>query len=360
MRLTIVTNIPAPYRLPLYAEIHQTLAEDGGGLTVIYGGHHARGRQWSPSASKDGAWHSIYLPHAQLRIGDRTTYVNPLVAREVAHSRPDVTIIGGYAPWTYAAAAWCRWRSVPYLLWSGETPANAERAGTPAWRRRPLIRRAAGALAYGPPARDYLLELGVPEATITVVGNGIDIEAFRARVAGARSAPERDGRDPAAGPTLLSVGGKGIDVVLDALEAVDPRSRLVVVGTDEERVEAHATFLGRLTHDGMPGLYASADCLVHTPVLDLWPHAINEALSAGIPVVASAHTGVPDSILAGPGCAIVDPQDPAALTAALRSAISIGATATPEVREAITAPLREWGVARMADRMVAAARSVWP
>ena len=70
---------------------------------------------------------------------------------------------------------------VPYLIWSGETLHTRSPTGWNARRRRPLIGATKAFLAYGPAAAEYLEALGAEPARTTVVGNGIDIDAFAER-----------------------------------------------------------------------------------------------------------------------------------------------------------------------------------
>ena len=37
VRVTLVTNLPSPYRIPVYNRVHALLRERRGGWTVIYG-----------------------------------------------------------------------------------------------------------------------------------------------------------------------------------------------------------------------------------------------------------------------------------------------------------------------------------
>ena len=356
MRITIVTNIPTAYRTPLFDSIHERLKPDGN-LTVIFGGRWEKTRQWTDSVVTEPEWDAVFAENSQINIGKRPIYANPRIAGTVARTKPDAVIIGGYAPWTYAVMAWCLVKRVPYLIWSGETPLSVSSGSATRLRRLPLARFAAGALAYGPAAAEYLRELGFVDSDTTVVGNGIDIDSFRHRVADARARGSdfRADLGAGAGRIVLSVGGKNIAAVLPIIDSLDEDVRLVVAGTERAGAEGRTIYTGRLDPERMPDLYASATCVVHTPLVDQWPHAINESLSAGLPVVASPWTGVPDSVLTGPGCSLVDPNDPKALRAGLEAALQVGAAADSTVRDAITAPLRDWDVPKMAERVVEAA-----
>ena len=358
MRLTVVTNIPTEYRNPLFDEIHRLLVSDGGELTVLFGGESEKDRQWARPIAAGGGWSKAQVPHAQLHLGNHATYANPYVARMVAKSKPDVVVVGGYAPWTFAIVAWCWLTKTPYLVWSGETTFSAGRNRSARWRRQPIARLADGALAYGPAAAEYLQTLAFDSKRTTIVGNCIDIDSYRSRVTTARrSESDLAARIGIVGGNriLLSVGGKGISSVQAVADQLDDDIRIVICGTEQGSAGPRVIRVGKVSSDEMPDLYALADCVVHTPSIDQWPHAINESLSAGIPVVASPNTGVPDSILTGPGCAIVDPEDQSALLRAIAHGLEVGTSSDQSIRDAITEPLREWDVPRMAERFVNAA-----
>jgi glycosyltransferase involved in cell wall biosynthesis len=366
VRLTIVTNTPAPYRIPLYERIDSLLRQRGGQLSVVYGArslaartsaYTTRGRQWADTSPNVGQVESVFVREQPQRLRGRETYADPRVLRRLARTRPDVVIAGGFAPWIYLVAAWCRVRRRPYLIWSGETIATAACYGYSSRRRIPLCRGATGFLAYGPAAASYLRSLDVPDGAITVVGNGIDVQAFALAAESERWTRETvRAKLGLEGRVILSVGGKNIDLVADAGRSLSDTT-VAVAGVDSSAtLPVGVVALGHLPRAEMPGIYAAADCVAH-PVIDQWPHAINEALAAGTPVVASADTGVPPELLTGPGCAIVRPA-PEELRPALSRALEASSESSPELRDAIRRPLETWDVSKMAERFVIAAERV--
>jgi glycosyltransferase involved in cell wall biosynthesis len=358
VRATLLTNIPTPYRAALYGRVHRVLQVGGGSFAVVYGAMHQPERQWSDAEPPTGDAPFVVARHAQLRLRGRITYANPAVARTVARMRPEVVVMSGFAPWTYSVASWCLATRTPYVVWSGETIASEEHlCGRRRVRRLPLLRAARRLLAYGPAAREYLLSTGVADNRITVLGNGIDIDTYAARIDSLR--PQREqmrARFGLTGPTILGVGGKNLDATLEAADALPSPAQMLVVGVEPpDPHHPRVVTMGRRPSEEMPGIYAMSDCLAHVPVADRWPHAINEALTAGLPVVASPNTGVPDEALTGPGCARV-PLRVAAIAPALERALGVGAPTDARVRELIRTPLRSWGVDRMAERFVATLR----
>jgi len=200
-----------------------------------------------------------------------------------------------------------------------------------------------------------LLEVGAGPDRITVIGNGIDVEAFAASVERVRERREEiRNRFDLEGPTALSVGGKGIDLALGAMDHSRSACHLLLVGSRARPNRFPGLVdVGQVPAAAMPEFYAAADCLVHPPVFDQWPHAINEALSAGLPVVATSDTGIPREALSGPGCAVV-PRDVESLSHAVDDALAQRTAANAAVRGAIRDRIRPWSVSEMAKRWVSA------
>lgn len=147
--------------------------------------------------------------------------------------------------------------------------------------------------------------------------------ALRAEIAG----------DPAR-PLLISVGRltppKAFDVLLSAFALVrsqKPEARLIIVGggslygdlASQIRtlgLEGSATLLGE--RDDIPRLLAASDMFVSSSVREGLPLAILEAMTAGLPVVATRVGDVPEAVVAGMG-ALAPPGQPAALADAIVS-----------------------------------------
>ncbi|QIQ06940.1 glycosyltransferase [Streptomyces liangshanensis] len=146
----------------------------------------------------------------------------------------------------------------------------------------------------------------------------------------------------AAAPLLLCVATvsprKGQLRLVDALvEVADLGWRCVLVGglgqdpgyvaRVRERIDAaglgaRIRLAGPRTGPALAATYAQADLLVLASRAETYGMAVTEALARGIPVLATAVGGVPEALGQAPDGtlpgALVPPDDPAALTAALR------------------------------------------
>jgi glycosyltransferase involved in cell wall biosynthesis len=134
---------------------------------------------------------------------------------------------------------------------------------------------------------------------------------------------------------LLFVGRlrirKGVEVLLAALPALlerFPEARLLIAGEGEHRaaLEEAATalglgpaveFLGRASAPRVRGLLAGARALVVPSTYEGMPLVVLEAMEAGLPVVASAVSGIPEVVVDGETGWLVAAEDPAGLSAAL-------------------------------------------
>jgi glycosyltransferase involved in cell wall biosynthesis len=139
---------------------------------------------------------------------------------------------------------------------------------------------------------------------------------------------------------LLFVGRlrirKGVEVLLAALASLASRFpivRLRVAGDGEHRDELEkrtaalglgsvVSFLGRADAGRVRTLLAGARALVVPSIYEGMPLVVLEAMAAGVPVVASAVSGIPEVVLDGETGWLVPPEDPAALAAALAAVLA--------------------------------------
>lgn len=196
-----------------------------------------------------------------------------------------------------------------------------------------LFRRGDGFVANCAHFRDRAVALGCPPDRIRVIGSPIDVARF-APPAAPRAAP--DGR-----PLRLVAVGRLVDKkgFADAVDAVarlgDLDLRLDILGEgplrpDLERRIAGAGLGGRVrlrgaaTSDAVVAALHAADIAIAPSVsaadgdADAPVNTLKEAMSTGLPVIATDHGGIPELVRPGENGALVPERDPEALAAAIR------------------------------------------
>ncbi len=141
---------------------------------------------------------------------------------------------------------------------------------------------------------------------------------------------------------LLFVGRlrirKGVEILLHAMAAQreqdpDTFTNLVIVGDGEhrQRLESIATslhlqdrvhFVGRKAREEVAAIMSQASALVVPSLYEGMPLVILEAMSRGLPIVASRVSGIPEVVIDGESGWLVEPEDVGQLKRALESVAS--------------------------------------
>ncbi|MFZ5495227.1 MAG: glycosyltransferase family 4 protein [Verrucomicrobiota bacterium] len=148
-------------------------------------------------------------------------------------------------------------------------------------------------------ARDTLVAEGIPADRIVVNPYGVDWERF-CPPAPASAAAGRPFRFLFLGSHLAR---KGLPVLLDAWRSLGPRrgdSELWLAGPCGRRERRLIPVLpglrvwGQVPHADVPGLLAQTDVLVLPSLFEGFGLVLLEALAAGLPFIATPHTGAAD------------------------------------------------------------------
>jgi glycosyltransferase involved in cell wall biosynthesis len=315
MIFALLTEIPAPYRIPLFnalaerVDLHALFLARSDPRRPFYELH-------------DDEWRFAHrvLRGRSLRRGSRWLVLSRGVLRELRRLRPDAIGVGGWhQPAFWMALAHARARRVPLLVWVESTSRDARSEALPLrLARRSMIRWASGFFVPGEAAADYVRSFGVEERRIAIAPNAIDATLF------GRAAVDRSRRN---GCTFLYAGRldaeKGLDVLLRAFERVPGQLIVAGSGRDEDRLRALAServrFVGPLDRDELVSLYAEADAFVLPSRSEPWGMVLNEAAAAGLPLIATEEAGAArDLVEEGINGFRVPAGDEEALATALR------------------------------------------
>jgi glycosyltransferase involved in cell wall biosynthesis len=316
VKIALLTEIPAPYRIPLFNAL---AAEPDVELRVLFLAERDPRRSYYGLHRDEWRFDARVLGGPALRRGGRWLVLSRGVGRELRRFRPDAVAVGGWnQPAFWRALLYARTQRIPLLVWIESTVRDARsEARALALARRAMVRGAAGAFVPGRAAAEYARLLGIPEGRVGLAPNAVDAAVF--------AAPSRP--PPGELCTFLYAGRldpeKGLDVLLEAFRDVPGELLLAGSGTEGERLRALAServrFLGALDRDALAPVYAAADAFVLPSRSEPWGMVLNEAAAAGLPLVATEGVGAAhDLIEDGVNGFRVPVDDVGALAAALR------------------------------------------
>jgi glycosyltransferase involved in cell wall biosynthesis len=231
------------------------------------------------------------------------------------------------------------------------------RTGAFRFVERALARRAAAVVTITDALRKFQIErVGIPARKLVTIHYGLDEQP-----APWGTNPPDD--VPAGARVLLAVcrldRQKGLDVAVQAVAAVrrrHPDVELVVLGEGPERpaLESLGRDVGTPVHllGRVPDVAAwlrRATLLVHPVRWEGFGLAVLEAMVAGVPVVASRVSSLPELVVDGETGVLVRPDDPVALAGALERVLEAPEPFAAGGRERARA---EFSVARMTEKTV--------
>ena len=269
-----------------------------------------------PMVPKVGFWMQPWLMYQAVR-------------RHLQRQRRHFDLIDAqyYYPDGVAAHWLARDLHLPFVVTARGTDINlVPRSPVPRRLIRSTARRAAASIVVCAALKDELVALGAPEASITVLRNGVDLELFRP--GDRQAARARFGLE---GTVLLSVGHlierKGHHLVIGALTRL-PECTLLIVGGGPERealgamaqhagVAQRVRLLGELPHADLPACYNAADALVLASSREGYANVLLEALACGTPVVATPVWGTPEIVAEAAAGRLSDERSEASLVCAI-------------------------------------------
>jgi 1,2-diacylglycerol 3-alpha-glucosyltransferase len=308
-RLVIITEIIAPYRVPVF----NSLAARGDvDLHVVFLAEtDPKLRQWTVPKDEIRFSYQV-LPSFRLRLGNSNLLLNRGLDRALRQVRPDVIVCGGYNyPSAWRAAFWARERNIPFLLWTESNAADHRGRSTfVEYLKRKYLGMCRGFVVPGEASKSYLQQLGLPAELIFKAPDAVDNELFTqgARMARTNLATVRK-RIDVPERYFLNVGrfirAKGVFDLLEAYAKLDEEIRasvgLVFVGEGDAKSELirRASLIRPGTvkvslfvqKEQLAEFYALADAFVFPTHSDPWGLVVNEAMASGLPVIASNVAG---------------------------------------------------------------------
>lgn len=299
MKLYLITNMPASYRVDLFNLLQEKLGEYISFCFVREPGIDFR--------KGIGVYESENFLQQSCFYNERFIFSTIKLFFDLLKDNPDVLINGGMS---YRALFLCIYaklfRKKLFIWWGGTTLAGKNISWLKLMYRRLIATLADGGLFYSKLAYDDYAQLTKKEFQNIVLGNNTrDTAKYHAEIMLKKK------NSISEVTKLLTIGflteSKNVIACLEALKVmkkVELKYELLIVGDGPERCRLekfcsinklkNVFFLGHVKPTDMYSIYADADIYVHPSLRDRWPQTYNEAAAAGLPVLISDHSGVCD------------------------------------------------------------------
>jgi glycosyltransferase involved in cell wall biosynthesis len=343
-----VNTHPIQYFTPLYAHINRSadleavpifLSDAGLKPTLDPGfGHTVR---WDIDLLE--GLEAVFLPGAhRRRLNAVHRMVAPQLWREIRNGQYDAVVVHGPAiPANYVAMAAARSIGIPVFARS-DSQLSVKRKRWPRLRRvlaRLVYNRFDRLLAVGQANREFFLALGVPNERISMFPFAVDNERIirEARLGEAERLAVRERLGVRSGVPVVIYASK-LQQRKHPDDLIEAARRLAREGIDfdvviggsgpmEAELKARAAAAselgvrlpGFLNQSEMPKVLGACDIFVLPAESEPWGLVVNEAMCAGLAIVASREVGaVPDLVKPGVNGNLFDAGDIAGLADALR------------------------------------------
>lgn len=305
IRCVLLSEMLQPYRIPVFNHIAE---DDRVDFEVLLLSVREKNRAWEVDLEGRRFKHRT-LPGSDfyIRSLDWGLHFNRGVCRALDEIDPEVVVGTGYVSPAYLTGQkWARRKGAGYVLWSGSTAATSRIGKGPLkGLKQRFVRRCDAYLTYGSLATRQLISLGANPERIITGCNTVDVDEIEALTKTAVGSPEFEAwRSGFPGTLILFVGQmierKGVRDLIRAFRSVRDRDvGLMIVGDGPLRKTYEAEFRGmeRIYWEGFKqkrdlGRYlASANVLVMPSRLEVWGLVVNEAMAAGVPVIATDGSG---------------------------------------------------------------------
>lgn len=297
-RIAVVTNIPAPYRVPMY----NRLGVDGRiDLTVIFCAEREPDRHWD---FEQFTFKSIVLQESYSKLKGRYIHSNLDVLMHLKAIDPAVVITGGFNP-TFLYAFYYAWRYGRKHICATDGTLASERdfSAFHKWIRRFVFKRSAAFIGASDGSLELFRSYGIASDRLFKAHLCVDNERFRVAREQTKSCDlVFCGRLTAVKQPLFVIDvaeraaallGRRVSVLFVGSGELEPQLRAKAARAVEVDVDIH----GFATQAELPGLYGSARIFLFPTLWDPWGVVANEACAAGLPVIATPFSGAVGEII---------------------------------------------------------------
>jgi glycosyltransferase involved in cell wall biosynthesis len=310
-KIMIITNIPNPYRIPLFNELNVQLKQKCIKLIVVFGARQYCRRKFQLDLEE------CRFDYRMLKSSPRNIFYTGKMLftysgllKLIRREQPDQFIIIGFSPGT--VKLWLRsFRDkTPIIVWSGTIP-TSKHSFLRRMQRKLIMKRISGYIAYGSKAKEYLVSLGANPGNVHIAINTVDTAFFSSKTSQLRQESKEKGNKKYLAYIGYLIPRKNVLRVLEVVKGLagtrtDFILDLIGDGPDREKLErfvedngisSYVKFHGFRQMNDLPHFLARSHCFLFQTDFDIWGQVLNEAMAAGLPCIASIHAGATHDLI---------------------------------------------------------------
>jgi len=311
IKVAIITNIPTPYRMPVYALLS---CEPDIDLHVVYCSAREPDREWNLGEAR---FAHTFLSESFVQFRGRFIHINRDIWPVLGKLRPDIVITTGFNPTHLMAYAWARRHGSRHVaMTDGTQESEARLSLIHRWVRRWVYARSAAFIGASEGSARLYRSYGIHDDALFKSHLCADnARFFQAPAQAKRYDFMFCGRFEAVKNPLFA-----LDVAREAGRRLGRRVSIVFVGSGaleaETRAragsmeaEVEAVFTGFARQEALPGWYGASRIFLFPTLWDPWGVVANEACAAGVPVLVSPQAGVANELVRDGETGFVMPLD---------------------------------------------------
>jgi glycosyltransferase involved in cell wall biosynthesis len=310
MRVLLITNIPSPYRIPLFNYISNQLLKDGNDFGVWFLSKTEKNRKWRLEYENINFKYRIlkgfsyFFPNK-----DWAFHLNYTIFPDLILYNPDIVIaqydnISGWLGLLYTQIF-----NKKFILWSGSHLISSEhKSGLIGSLKKFIIKNSHKYITYGSKATEYLIAFGAQPKNIYTGCNTVDTSYFSTKVQQYRKNPEFNAnRKKYPKYMFLYVGQlierKNVKLILEAFYLLDNNDYgLFIIGSGEQEkyLQEYVNsknikniyFEGYKKKEELIKYYALSNAIILPSYKEVWGLVVNEALACDLYCLVSKNCGV--------------------------------------------------------------------
>ena len=274
-----------------------------------------------------------------------------------------IAVAGWSAPESLVALEYGRKNGIPTVVMSESQADDAPRSWPREVLKKRIVSQFDAALVGGPSHADYIVGLGMPRDRVHLGYNAVDNNYFEREAERAKASQDQLRAQHKLPQSYLLASArfirkKNLPNLVRAFAGarrINPSiPDLMILGDGPERANIEEVIRsnevtgvvhlpGFRGYDALPAIYALSEGFLHVSTTEQWGLVINEAMAAGVPVIASNTCGAARTVLADGVNGLSTDIDAASIEAAILRLFDM----TPEQRAgmgmAAQAAIRYWG-----------------